>query len=319
MPSDEVLFLPCNESVRRWNYPYRDNKGRIRNKAALHIRVKRYDSLKYGKPFELVYKKEIKKISKNIGERDEYLLKLFLIECKQKSIPIPLGNRYTIVHSVGDGPDKEYGRLSYSLKWSSLQPEELISVCASVNISKAGTYDKADVYINKIAISIKSQRGEAPSIINHTSRDRILRVMNSLNLPIAPLDHIVDRYWVFRFQGGTEDVNNTDKPDNPFCVSESGESNIEVLRPLLNYFVFKGTGTRDSFHPAQYVLSVGLPDDMSTWSYYDESNFVNIHWPNLVFSLRHHGMPKKIKEEMRPWIRLIDGKKKGMLNVRIKK
>ena len=101
MPSDEELFKPGNESILVWNYPYCDESGIIRNKAALHIRVKKYDSARYGTPFELVYKEEIVDIKQNKGDRDEYLLKLFLIECRQKALPVPIGNTTQIVRTVG--------------------------------------------------------------------------------------------------------------------------------------------------------------------------------------------------------------------------
>ena len=87
----------------------------------------------------------------------------------------------------------------------------------------------------------------------------------------------------------------------------------------MSYFAFKGTGTRDSSAPADYVLSVGLPDDVTTWIYYNESDFVDRLWKAFVFSIRSHGMPKKISEEMMPWVREAEGKKKGLLNVRVKK
>ena len=112
---------------------------------------------------------------------------------------------------------------------------------------------------------------------------------------------------------------NADDPNNSFCRDENGNSNLQVLKPLLSYFAFKGTGTRDSNAPAKYVLSVGLPDDVSTWIFYDESDFVDRLWQSFVFSIRSHGMPKIISEEMMPWVNEAEGKKKGLLNVRVKK
>lgn len=319
MPSDDKLAEPTaeNESILRWNYPYKDETGRIRNKAALHIRVKKYDSKRFGTPFEKVFKKEIQNVKQNVGERDEYLIKLFLIECREKQLPVPIGQDIQIVRKVGK-KDVEYGRLTYTLDWKSLSAEELISICSSVGAVKGGAYDKADIYINDIGISVKSRRGAPPSLINQTGRDKILRIMKMMNLPIAPLDQIVNRYWNFRFNGGTEDVNNEDNPNNPFCKNEDGESCLPILKPLLNYFAFRGTGTRDSNSPAQYILSIGQPDDIQTWVYYSEDDFVDIHWNRLVFSLRNHGMPQNRPQEMLPWIRYIDGKDKGLLNVRIK-
>lgn len=321
MPSDDVLFLPENESILRWNYPYQDEKGKIRNKAALHIRIKKYDSSQFGKPFEESFYKEIKTIKQNKGERDEYLLKLFLIECRQKSISVPIGDSCQTVTSVGSRT-QEYGNLICFLDWKKLEAEELISLCASVYATKAGLFDKADVYINGIGISVKSERGANPSIINHTTRDKILRVMNALNAPIAPLDCMVGNYWAMRLSRKIgEDITVTDplcpfsSPDEAYCQT--------VLKPLINYFAFDGTGTRDSKSPAKYILSLSDPTNPKTWTYYDKGTFIYAVWKYLVFSIRGRSTPQELDltieqhQQMKEWIRKCDGQLKGALSVRV--
>lgn len=321
MPDDDKLFLPENESILRWNYPFLDQNGETRNKAALHIRVKHYDGAKYGTPFELKYKDEIQTIKDNVGDRDEYLLKLFLIECRQKSVPIPVGDEIQVVKTVGTRTE-EYGRLSYSMNWSSLQAEELISVCASVKATKAGLFDKADVYVNGIGISVKSQRGGNPSLINHTTRDKILRVMQVIKQPILPLDKMVDRYWNLRFTNKISEDTSVSDALCPFA-GNSPQEGLAVLKPLLNYFAFDGTGTRDSQSPAVLILSLESPTDVSTWTFYSKDNFVDSVWEKLVFSIRSKSTPQFPDENneshrlMIPWIREIDRSLKGALSVRI--
>lgn len=316
MPSDEDLFLPENDDIRTWVC---EMGGKY--KGTLHIRIKKFDASRYKKDFEAQFenkfKQELEEVRVNRGELDEYLVKLFLIECREKHLPVPIGNESQIVYSVGN-KDGEYSNPSISLNWHEQSSKMIVYICNSINAGKAGAFDKADVFVNHIGISIKSRRGAAPTIINQTGRNRILRVMNALHEPIAPLDRIIDRYWAFRLNGGTEDVNNADHRSNAFCVDENGNSNLPVLKPLINYFTFKGTGTRDSSAPAKYVLSVGNPNDTSTWIYYDESNFVDKLWESFIFSIRSHGMPKNISEEMMPWVHEADGKMKGLLNVRVK-
>ena len=56
-----------------------------------------------------------------------------------------------------------------------------------------------------------------------------------------------------------------------------------------------------------------------TWVYYSENDFIDKVWEKLVFSIRAKGLPSVITEEMQPWIREVDGIKKGSLNVRVKK
>lgn len=321
MPSDEELFRPGNESILKWNYPYVDEAGITRNKAALHIRVKKYDSLKYGVPFETRYQDEIVEIKQNKGERDEYLLKLFLIECRQKSLPVPIGDSMQIVRSVGS-KKHEYGSLAFHLDWKQLEAEELISICASVNVTKAGNNEKADVFINGIGISVKSERGGNPSIINHTTRDKILRVMDSIKAPIAPLDSMVGNYWKLRLARKINEDTCISDVNCPFSHPDERACLI-ALKPLINYFAFDGTGTKDSDAPAQLILSLADPMNVNTWTFYDKTTFIFAVWKKLVFSIRSKSTPIEIDEKnaahllMKPWIRISEGTLKGALSVRV--
>lgn len=322
MPSDEVLFEPENADVIPWVF----NMGG-KNKGALHIRIKKYDaSEKKGVSFYEMYKEQIEKAKENVGERDEYLLKLFLIDCREKSCPVPLGRegKWEIVRSVGTKTE-EFGKPRFVMQWATLSAEELVYVCSTVKAVKAGAYSKADVYINHIGVSVKSNRGSSPSIINHTTREKILRVMRSVGQPIAPLDKIVGDYWKLRLAGTiTEDVVNSN-PLSPFVVGSSGLAGIEILKPLLNYFAFDGTGTRDSQEPAELILSMDDPFDCCTWVYYDKVTFIDSVWEKLRFSIRAKSTPQKLDtfntahQAMKPWIKKVDGKNVGALSVRVDK
>ena len=269
--------------------------------------------------FEDKFKEAIATVKQNQGERDEYLLKLFLIECRKKELSVPIGNSTQIVKSVG-GKNHEYGNPSIWMKWDDLSAEDLVYVCNSVKANKAGRFAKADVFINGIGISVKSERGAAPSLINHTTRDKILRVMKSINAPMLPLDQIVDKYWNLRLNGIIgEDTKNTDS-NSPFGDIESC---FPVLKPLLNYFAFDGTGSRDSSEPAEYILSIQSPNDTQTWTYYSKEDFIDTIWSKLVFSLRSKSTPQELDDNnemhqlMLPWIKKVEGKLKGALSVRI--
>lgn len=319
MPAPEMLFLPENEDIMKWVCEMSGKNGEIQYKGALHIRVKKYDSKQRGQVFEDKFKEAIACVKQNQGERDEYLLKLFLIECRKKRMPVPVGSSTQIVKSVG-GKNYEYGEPNIWMKWDDLSAEDLVYLCNSVKANKAGKYAKADVFINGIGISVKSERGSAPSLINHTTREKILRVMKSINKPILPLDRIVDKYWSLRLDKAIgEDVKNTDLK-SPFADKESS---FPVLKPLLNYFAFDGTGSKDSVEPAEYILSIQSPDDIKTWIYYSKENFVDSVWERLIFSLRSKETPQELDENnikhqlMLPWIKEVDGKFKGALSVRI--
>ena len=174
------------------------------------------------------------------------------------------------------------------------------------------------MYVNGIGISVKSRRGEPPSIINQTTREKILRVMNSINAPIAPLDEIITNYWTLRKSNIIpEDIDNLN-PKSPF------REHLNILKPLLDYFAFDGTGTKKSEEPAEYILSIGLPNDVSTWSYFSKENYIISIWEKLKFSIRSKGTPqiidvnKTAHQLMLPWIQECENKKKGALSVRVK-
>lgn len=319
MPVLSKLLSPEYEDVMKWVNVLPGKRGDLQYKGALHIRVKKFDSTKKGKVFEEEFKEVIAAVKQNQGERDEYLLKLFLIECRRKKLSVPIGNTTQIVKTVG-GKNHEYGEPVYWMKWNELSAEDLIYVCNSIQANKAGRFAKADVFINGIGISVKSERGAAPSLINHTTRDKILRVMKLIDSPILPLDQIVDKYWNLRLNGIIgEDIKNTDL-NSPF---NDVKTSFPVLKPLLNYFAFDGTGSRDSSEPAEFILSMQCPDDTNTWTYYTKEDFIDSVWSKLVFSLRSKSTPQELNEEnvthqlMLPWIKEIDGKLKGALSVRI--
>lgn len=321
MPGDG-LVVPADPSIKKWTREWKNKRGVTVYKGALHIRISKYITAVNSTPFEdlfsIKYREEIREVNINQGDRDEYLVKLFLIECRQNKRPIPIGDTMAVVKSVQNSKMEEMDTPNRLLNWVEMKAGLLVYFCKQIKAGKAGAFDKADVFVNGIGISVKSQRGAAPSLINQTARDKILRVMNAINCPIEPLDHIVNRYWFMRLNGGTEDVSGLGK-DNPFTIDEEGNSNLSLLKPLINYFTFKGTGTRDSLAPATLVLSLDNPVDTSTWVYYSEDNFVESVWENLVFSIRGKGLPTDITEEAQPWVREIDGQKKGTLNVRVKR
>ena len=321
MPVLGKLLSPEYEDVMKWVNVMPGKKGVTQYKGALHIRVKKFDSAQKGQVFEDKYKEVIASVKQNQGERDEYLLKLFLIECRRKKLSVPIGDTTQIVKSVG-GKNHEYGEPEYWLKWDELGAEDLIYVCNSVKANKAGKFAKADVFINGIGISVKSERGAAPSLINQTTRNGILRVMHSLNASILPLDKLIDEYWFLREKGIIGEDVRTHNSNSPFS-----DKNIcmPILKPLLNYFAFDGTGSQDSVEPAELILSLKTPNDINTWVYYTKEDFIESVWEKLVISIRSKGTPQDIAENpnkyelLLPWIRKVENSYCGALNVRVAK
>ena len=254
----------------------------------------------------------------NTGERNELLIKLRLVEMRMQNKSADVFNNEKI-ESVGF-TGQEYLDIPIGYKnYSSLSDNDLIALAKATHIAKAGIYDKADVYINGVGYSIKSLSDAPPALVNHTARDGWERICSSINYDIKPLDDIIAKYWDLRLRGViTEDVNNSN-PYSPFAPHK------DYLLPILNYFLFKGSGSRDSKSPADYILDFTNPIDETTWEKYG-NDYIDSHWDKLVFSLRSSkGMgnypnikkPTK-KASMEKWTVYHSGGYKGALHVRVK-
>ena len=187
---------------------------------------------------------------------------------------------------------------------------EIERLANSVGAGKAKGSYKADVIINGDGYSVKSHRSAPPAIVNHTPRWGWNRICEKLKVSIEPLDNMVNEYFKLRSQGViNEDVWNTDR-NSPFAKEK------EYLRPILNYFLFIGTGAKDSEYPAKFVLDCGDPYDISTWSIHDESDYLDLYWNDMKFSMREKGFeayPYTRKGDLwktticQPWAKKING------------
>ena len=305
-PKSDV-YKEIHPWVTYWNNQY---------KGALHIRIVSYNSNNETAPKFLIKNKEqIQFIKENVGEKDELIIKIFLVEARMKSMQLPIGDKIERISSVGM-KDREFLDTPFEANWNDLSAAEIVAVAAVCKIGKSVPSFKADVYVNNVGISIKSQRKSPPTIINQTSRSKILRVMNAIHNPIYTLDNMIMNYWNLRLSTTIgEDVRNSNSL-SPFlsCASVDGK---EYLAPLLNYFAFTGSGTADSECPADYIMEILDPMDSSTWVYYDHNNYIDSIWTRLIFSIRGKGLPKKLVPEDYLWIKEIENKKKGTLNVRV--
>ena len=148
--------------------------------------------------------------------------------------------------------------------------------------------------------------------------------MNAVNAPIAPLDSMVSNYWNLRLARIIREDTCINDNDCPFSHPDE-EACLAALKPLINYFAFDGTGTKESVAPAQLILSLTDPTDITTWTYYDKSTFISFVWKRLVFSVRSKSTPIELDINnpthrlMEPWARVCEGTLKGALSVRVAK
>ena len=257
----------------------------------------------------------------NLGERDELLAVIRLIQMKEagKALPI-LGKIESVVFKGHD---------YYSAPWTyasgkpvlSMPEPELVKAARSMGLGKAGQNDKADVYVNGFGISIKSKRSAPPALVNHTTRPGWVRICKQIGVPIEPLDEIIDSYWALRQSGQIkEDIANS-LAESPFRDKK------KYLTPILSYFFFKGTGSRDSTSPADYLLHMEDPTRETTWQLLSPEDSIDLLWNKLVFSIRSKkGMPsgypnmndKTIQLSIARWTKLHQNEYRGALHVRAK-
>ena len=163
----------------------------------------------------------------------------------------------------------------------------------------------------------------APALVNHTSRPGFEFASDQSGFDIKVLDAMIDEYWALRESGKIrEDIMNDD-------VLSPFRNKKEVLRPLLNYFLFDGTGSKVSALPADHILGFTNPLKPETWRLYNRSNAIDDMWDNLVFSLRaKKGMPsgypdnlksqkmKDAKPSIDLWTKYINHDYRGALHIR---
>lgn len=257
-------------------------------------------------------------MAKNIGEYDELRIKLRLIELRDSKNPVTIDGKQMLITSVK--LEKEFLSLPPKTDLQNMSDNEIETLANKVGAGKAKGGYKADVIINGDGYSVKSHRSAPPAIVNHTPRWGWVRICKQLNVDIKPLDKMVEKYFEMRSQGvTTEDVSNSN-PNSTFA------DNKEILKPILNYFLFKGTGSGDSKFPAEYVLDCENPYNTDSWVIKDESNTLDEYWDKLIFSMRNKGFEsypysrdcdKWKTPASAPWAKEFDGTLKGSLHVRV--
>ena len=259
----------------------------------------------------------------NSGERNEALVKLKLIELRDMKQTIQIQGVSTLIKSVGfDGIEygslpKDINLLSVYKKSNSGDLSELEDLITLTGANKAKSYDKSDVFINGKGFSVKSLQQAPPALVNHTPRIGWLRICNQLGIDISELDQIINEYWRKRKSGIIKEDIANNHPESPF------KDHKEYLAPLLNYFLFKGSGSRNSPSPAEYILDFTNPIDPSTWTFHG-MEYLDTHWNDIIFSVRHKGFEAYPNSDMDKrainsvWAQHFQGKYKGSLHVRFR-
>ncbi len=255
----------------------------------------------------------------NKGEIDEILCILRLVEMRQKRIPF----FSQIINSIKSN-GIELNNLPNSICLAELNDKsKLVEISNFCKIQKSSPGSKSDVQVNGLGYSIKSTRSAPPAIVNHTARPGFVNVCDRIGVSIEELDIIINDYWKKRQDGLIrEDVKNSHE-HSPF------KNHKNYLRPILNYFLFVGTGQKDSPYPAESIISFDDPLENNKWTLFNKENTLDYFWDKLVFSLRSKkGMPTgypnkmskialKNKSSVDKWTEFIDGDYRGALHIRL--
>jgi hypothetical protein len=239
----------------------------------------------------------------NSGERNELRLKIMLVHLRDKKVKDvgPFSNIQSVGFKDKKGRYFEYKKLPNDFNINNLrnlEDDQLKELASKMGISKSSTSNKSDVYINGKGYSVKSFEAANPALVNHTTRPGFEIACNYMGISIDKLDRIIENYWNLRQNGIiTEDVKNSN-PNSPF------KDEKEYLRPILEYFLFYGSGRGKSDLPADYILDFHDPLNPNTWKILDKKNAVDIVWDRLVFSLRS-------KKGMESYLKLLEKEKKG--------
>lgn len=247
--------------------------------------------------------------SRNRGEENELFLKAFLLQQMFLGNSIPPFGRIADL-SFGPGYPVPEWKTKYNALLSDYEALRQL-------LPKAPTGYKADFGINGKAYSAKYTNAAKSALVNHTARPGFKRVCEEVNADISFLDQLVEDYWEKREAGIImEDISNADEK-SPF------RDHKEYFKPILSYFLFKGTGSKASEYQADFVLKFADPFNPNTYQILSQNEIVDEVWPTLVFSIRSKkGMPTSYSPEaypdVAPWVRYRPGdtNPKGALHIR---
>ena len=249
----------------------------------------------------------------NVGEISEFCFKAYMLRQRDENREdTDFGKIYELSDDVNLVDIDWEPSLKQSLDdndWETLRDE--------LRIGKSRSKAKMDISINKTRYSMKDVGGSPYAIVNHTARPGYENVCNDVGVSIKELDIIIDEYWKLRAERIiAEDVKNSDNTC-PFL------SHKTYMKKIIEYFIFTGTGSGKSIHPADKVLELNYKKLPSSLRVYDKAKYYDKIWSRLIFSVRSKGIPKtypdcKNAASINQWTRKRDKRYKGSLHIRYK-
>lgn len=251
----------------------------------------------------------------NIGEKSEVYLKAYLLREKDKNQENTIFKKITHLSD-----DVNLSKLTWTDKAEKyLEVYDVEKLNKELGLGKSSAQSKSDITINDVNYSVKEVNANPPSIINHTTRPGFERICSCLGIDIRTFDKIISEYWKKRTKGIIrEDVINSDSESSPFYDHK------EYLRPIINYFLFTGTGSCESEFPADKILELDYKNLPESIQVLEKNEYFDSIWQRLQISVRSKGMPKNYPEckgydSIRKWTEISQGEYRGALSIRVRK
>lgn len=239
---------------------------------------------------------------------------------KEKRNILEQGNKYVYSDATGNIGEKDEQKQLFRLNYynETKQFDKLVAIfgnqaCEGINIlkldsdelmdfdhlTKAPACFKSDWRIQMrktkciYKISVKSENGAKPTIINHTSRcAKVFQPEGELYQFREDLDTISCEYKDKRKKGEIgEDV----KISNLDCL-KNGEKPRISMKKTLHFFVFEGTGKGESFCKPNSMAVCNKKEGIKFIICDDEEKqkkYIDSIFDELTLSFRDKGMPSK--------------------------
>jgi len=194
--------------------------------------------------------------------------------------------------------------------------ENIIDIKKSKSVSKADTIIILIKTQKRLNISIKSQTGAKPSIINHTPRSANVFQNGHLKDDLFYLDILAKEYIDKRKEGIIcEDV------EIGKLYSYNDEKIKNSIIKMLIYFTFNGTGRKITKHDCNSILIINKNRSLSFIlcdTEKEKENYIQTIIEKSIISFRNKGMPKNTTEQCMPWIYVNNkGKECGSIHIRL--
>ncbi len=248
----------------------------------------------------------------NIGEESELYLKAFLLKIRDENISNTVFGK---IIELSD--DANLSQLSWKKQADPfLQSFDIPNLVSVLGIGKARTSSKADISVNRIQYSLKEIGASPPAIVNHTPRHGFENACNSVNVSIVTLDKIISVYWKLRNNGTIKEDTKISDPNCPF------KSYKVYLKPIIEYFLFTGTGRGVSNFPADKVMEINYKNLPTEIKIFEKDDYFDQVWDKLQLSIRSKGMPPNYPtcnnaNSISKWTNMAQGKHKGSLHIRV--